>query len=114
MEEADHAGGEGQGDPGEIGQEQDQQRPFERADAADVDDAVHLVAAPGGERESAAEGDEARQPGRREAPDRLAPFASPRSKRDSFCSGMASGDSAGIGGRECREPAAESVVSVQS
>ena len=74
MEESHHAGCESQGDPGEIGQEQNQQRPFERADAAHVDDAVHLVAAPAGDRESAAEGDQTRQPMRPEATDRLAPF----------------------------------------
>ena len=62
--EADDAAREGDGDPREIGQKQNEQRPFQRRDRADVDDAVHLGRAIGGEREAAAEDDQPRRPGR--------------------------------------------------
>ncbi len=53
----------GERDPGEIDDEESDERPFERRDRADGDDFVHLVGAIAGQRESAAEDEEAGEPG---------------------------------------------------
>ena len=62
-EEAENPTGEGDGDPGKVADEQNQQRPFERGDGADVDDAVHFRRAIDRQRQPAAKHEEARQPG---------------------------------------------------
>ena len=68
QDEADDGAAKAQRNPGEVQQEQRQQRPLQCGDAANVDDAIHLVAAIGGQREAAAIDDQPRQPGRAPKP----------------------------------------------
>ena len=63
-DEAQQAAREGKRDPREIRHEQKQQRPFQRGDDADVDDAVHFPGAIGGQQGATAKHEQARSPGR--------------------------------------------------
>ena len=61
-DKADDGARERQRDPRKVRHEQNEQRPFERRDRADVHDAIHFVRAVNGEGEAAAKHDQARQP----------------------------------------------------
>ena len=76
-DEAVDARSEGERDPGEVDDEQHDQRPFERGDLADGDHAVHLARAVGGQRGRAAEHGDPREPGRMDVArrDPASPFA---------------------------------------
>ena len=100
MHEADDGRGESEGDPGKIENEQRQQRPFERGDAADID---HLVHFPGAERRQghhADEDDDAHEP-RRAMDQRIDRAAAGRRgpTRSAIASAWPGRDSTGMAGR---------------